>query len=390
MPKFSYFQQIVNRTKSTSGRTSSSLPLLNPTQPLFRQWEVHQPLTVKDTASAIEERSWPLTSESTLPSVLESATPASPGLTHLPENIIARNLPDSPTITPMSTPPDSEPLAERAIVSPLTPKVTSTISPLSSSPTELPSQPSLPDSGPSKAPGLDPPQARPTEITPPIWQQPSSLPESKYRETTAKSRRAEEDSAFSSTAPINPPNLDSPQAMPIGIKSPVQHQPASSPVGKQRSEKSERVAVEMIPVPSGIQEPSDISESSLGRQQVKLQPSRVPLSEKSVRPALRPVVPVPASLPHPKSATHLRQSTLESPPVVQSSRSTAMPNVPHQWAEPGDGATKRQENTVHIGSIDVQLVPPSAPPAQPTKPVGKSSLSPLSRGFTSSFGLRQG
>lgn len=390
MSKISYLQQIVNRTKSANGRTSSGLPLLNPTQPLFRQWEVHQPLTVADTASGIEERSWPLIWESTVPSALESPTPASPGLTHRPENIQASNLADSPTVTPMSPPSDPEPPAGGAITSPFTPKVPSTISPLSSSPTELSSQPSLAESGLTSSPSLDRPQTKPTEITPPVRQQLSSPPKSEYRETTAKSGRAEEESALPSAAPINTPKLDSPQAMPIDIKPSVRHQTASSPVGKQRSENSERVAVEMIPVPSVMQEPSDIRESPLKKQQVKLEPSRVPLSEKSDRPAIRPVVPVPASLPHPKSAAHLRQITLEPSPVGQSPRSTAMPDVPHRWAEPENGATKRQENPVHIGSIDVQIVPPPAPPTQPTRPVVKSPPSPLSRGFTSSFGLRQG
>lgn len=48
-------------------------------------------------------------------------------------------------------------------------------------------------------------------------------------------------------------------------------------------------------------------------------------------------------------------------------------------------------NTVHIGSIDIHIVPPPTAPPKVTPTVSKPvSTSSLSRGFTSSFGLRQG
>jgi hypothetical protein len=48
-------------------------------------------------------------------------------------------------------------------------------------------------------------------------------------------------------------------------------------------------------------------------------------------------------------------------------------------------------NTVHIGTIDIHITPPPTPALQPAATAPKpAALSSLSRGFTSSFGLRQG
>lgn len=48
-------------------------------------------------------------------------------------------------------------------------------------------------------------------------------------------------------------------------------------------------------------------------------------------------------------------------------------------------------NTVHIGTIDIHITPPPTPPIQPVATAPKPvSLTPLARGFTSGFGLRQG
>jgi hypothetical protein len=48
-------------------------------------------------------------------------------------------------------------------------------------------------------------------------------------------------------------------------------------------------------------------------------------------------------------------------------------------------------NSVHIGTIDIHITPPPTPAIQPVATAPKPvALSPLARGFTSSFGLRQG
>jgi hypothetical protein len=48
-------------------------------------------------------------------------------------------------------------------------------------------------------------------------------------------------------------------------------------------------------------------------------------------------------------------------------------------------------NSVHIGTIDIHITPPPTPAIQPVATTPKPvALGPLARGFTSSFGLRQG
>lgn len=62
------------------------------------------------------------------------------------------------------------------------------------------------------------------------------------------------------------------------------------------------------------------------------------------------------------------------------------------WSTPVATQTELPKgNSIHIGSIDVHIVPPPAVPAKVAPTRAKSgSTSTLSRGFTSSFGLRQG
>ncbi len=58
---------------------------------------------------------------------------------------------------------------------------------------------------------------------------------------------------------------------------------------------------------------------------------------------------------------------------------------------PRSSTATAQGNTVHIGTIDIHIAPPPTPPIQPVATAPKPvALSPLARGFTSSFGLRQG
>jgi hypothetical protein len=58
---------------------------------------------------------------------------------------------------------------------------------------------------------------------------------------------------------------------------------------------------------------------------------------------------------------------------------------------PRSSTATAQGNTVHIGTIDIHIAPPPTPPIQPVATAPKPvAVSPLARGFTSSFGLRQG
>jgi len=360
MPKFSYFQQIVNRTQSASDRPTDKRPILNPTRPLFRQWEAHQPLVVEDTGVRFEEPSLPSTFESTGLSRQDSLTPVKTAPIRRPEqpleNPLAFPVAASPTPTPSpSGHSEVESLPQDAgeIAPPLAPQVPAAISPLRSPPAKVQPQPALPSTA--------------------------------------------------STPPLTPNTL---RAIPTDVAPTTQRQSNTPLVSDQSREKFNPITVEMPSAPSVMPKPVGNGEL-LERSQGKLQQPKDALSEDALskqgnRSTMRPMVLIPSKplsdqrlqqgtiLPHPQPATSPLRTTLEPPPPEDSSRSTDISDIPNRWVEPGNGSSKRQENTVHIGSIDVHIMPPPVAPVQPTKPAVKSSPSPLSRGFTSSFGLRQG
>jgi hypothetical protein len=78
----------------------------------------------------------------------------------------------------------------------------------------------------------------------------------------------------------------------------------------------------------------------------------------------------------------------KGPSVVHESRILLPISEPIAGKANSQGGT-RKGNTVHIGSVDIQITPPAAPVKSPPPQVRQRSVSVLSRGFTSSFGLRQ-
>ena len=103
----------------------------------------------------------------------------------------------------------------------------------------------------------------------------------------------------------------------------------------------------------------------------------------------------------PRSAaerSRMRSDTNDLPPPSVPAREPlpAAPPLPRAVALPpssraGDGA----DRTVRIGSIEVRVTPAPTPPAPPAPSArapapAPSAAAPLSRGFTSAFGLRQG
>ena len=357
MPKFSYFQQIVNRAQSASDRSVADLPILQPTRSLFRQWEVHQPLAVDDTASRIEEPSSSLAFESAGPSAQASLTSARAAPSRRPEQ------------------PPEPPLAFPAAASLTSPADASTPSgadllPQGTDESAVPLTPQVP-------PAISPSSPASAEFLPP-----SSWP-----------------LAAASHSSTSPPL----HTTPSDILPPVQLQPSAPLLSEPGGGRSKGVPAEKTPVPLVMQSPLASREASLGRPQANLQQSidAEALSEQGDRSTLRPPIPsVPQqghrsqqgtdSIPPPKSATHSLRTTLEPPPNEQRSRGTEILEIPHQQADLGNGPQKRQENTVHIGAIDIRIVPPAVAPPQSTRRVVKTPSSPLSRGFTASFGLRQG
>lgn len=83
---------------------------------------------------------------------------------------------------------------------------------------------------------------------------------------------------------------------------------------------------------------------------------------------------------------------LQPPQNASMSRSADSGSHTIAFPSPSDRQPPRSpSNTVHIGTIDIHIAPPPTPPLQPaTKAPKPVALSPLARGFTSGFGLRQG
>lgn len=111
------------------------------------------------------------------------------------------------------------------------------------------------------------------------------------------------------------------------------------------------------------------------------------ISEREQAEAASSVRSGPIDDPAPQS----RDTSVKSPGESVQIRLVPLPAL--RPATPMREPKVLQSNAVHIGSIDVQIVPaPVAPPAPPTahSTAQPQSAPALSREFTSSFGLRQG
>jgi hypothetical protein len=110
--------------------------------------------------------------------------------------------------------------------------------------------------------------------------------------------------------------------------------------------------------------------------------------------------PIKSSSPRPAaevSDTTGPQPVAAKPPGSVFSAGQAPASLPRTPAVAGplkprrDVAPATNVPAVHIGSVEVRIVPPAAPPNKPHRAAaGSSSTALLSRGFTTSFGLRQG
>ena len=127
------------------------------------------------------------------------------------------------------------------------------------------------------------------------------------------------------------------------------------------------------------------SETAPEARAVVFQPSEVRLGETSLTSAEKPVAIL---VPKPPEARRSDPGT--SRPHVDSRSEPRHPAVTTQRAAPQQRPDESQP-TVKIGTIDVQIVPsPPSPKTVPTTSSGRRSATVLSRGFTTSFGLRQG
>lgn len=140
----------------------------------------------------------------------------------------------------------------------------------------------------------------------------------------------------------------------------------------------------------------DAPTSSLSQPRSYLQTAARLLTPETL-PTLPIVSSAETSVPKASDASKVSESvvTLQPPRNNSGSRSTraesqninllARSDLPPSRSQ----TTNSPANTVHIGTIDIHIAPPPSPPIQPVATAPKLS-SPLARGLTSAFGLRQG
>jgi hypothetical protein len=307
----SYFKQIASRAVLTNPGRSPSLPLLNPTQVLFRPAALVQPMELADERLGSDE------------------------------SVIAEQLQAS-----------TRSLATQSILS------AAAISLLDSS--EVPSPTYL--------------SASPLPITPPIID--LGLP---FKEQS-----------------LSDPRLD------ISVRpTPAQHQSDR----QSNSDFGER-SLSASPLPSpqvsaAASNPPDLQHDSTPPL-VPIKPTKS--SGADPQPAGKPLIsqvhPVPVSAVYASSLTteiaQIGRTTLEPKPSTQALPTERMTELlsqlplPPSFPEPSK-ADRSPGSTIHIGAIDIQIMPAPVPP-QPLRPhpVAIPASGSLSRGFASGFGLRQG
>lgn len=102
-----------------------------------------------------------------------------------------------------------------------------------------------------------------------------------------------------------------------------------------------------------------------------------------------PLRPAPRRTPEKKDGTAFKR-VLQGMDSTRAEPTYLQPRKP-ELPPPAPKAEHRQKASIHIGSIEVQIVPASPPAPRPrTQTAQPQPASSLSRGFTSPFGIRQG
>ncbi len=350
MVQFSYLQQIAHRTRRGSYRPPGGLPMLTPPRLLFPQGNLNQ-------AVAGEEQT-PLSYGSA-----EVRSPQSPE----PPQVTVGQTPPLPTITtPLTTEIHTEP---------------ATLNPLSVQPSTLDTEPS-----PSAPPPLLP-------QLPQLSQSPP--PQTETVTTNQPGTEIQTEPVALNPISLQSPTLDAPPP-PLLPQLPQQIETANQPVSpgstilRPISSDSLEV-VQPILMPPTPSSPPSVQTIVEPFEATALQ-SQPPPPITRLTPPVQPSFPV-RSEASPPVAQPL-QTVLEPGSPSQQTHTNAMTEFLSQRSWPTQGAEPPQPSTVHIGSIEVHIVPPPAPPPPVTTRVvtvaGKSGAAPiLSRGFISTFGLRQ-
>jgi len=339
MAEISYLKQIVNRSRPLDEGVSSRLPVLNPPRPLFRQWEVNQSLDLGDDTALGEE------SPATLDIQPHVSTPILP-LRQRSEELPLSNLPAAPSHQANSI------IARKAI-----------------SETALPTRPAA--ETPLSAASSSPPRSEQILPHPQVIDRQPSAP-AVVRQDTSEITQPISLSETKESTPISQSQLLQTEVTPTKSKFRKSSGFSESLPGEQSTSKANfpTATSEVSPRPVAKQEAISVEVSEpLSHEPVKVERS-----------------PTPQATPE-NSIPPLR-TTLEPTPLPQT---RIIPDSPTLVPVPMGQAEKNQGSAIHIGSIDIQIMPPPSVPAQVVKAAPKPvNNSILARGFASSYGLRQG
>lgn len=393
MPKMSYLQRIAYRG-------TDNQVILKPPRPFLQRWQVlRSPLEVGDTT--------PLDSPHPRPSLAEPregmSTAASRQGTGSLYSLTA-NLPGEQQQTQKPAPALEEPPSKSLNLPPESPQILIPKEPLEKSPSGSVERNVLPSETAANREEYVATEKRTPELTPPsrsafekheIAPPPGELTARALPSSTPFPPEPIEEVKTTPSAPAEPEEEVAGASSPSPIKQKIQTEQAGKvafhapPDEKQLLSGSYPTAKEIAQAPSL----STNSDRLIAKQQlqptVRLKPSHqqsseiTTLSDSHINASAkttysRRVILEPISA---TSAARLPQAPLTPAPVV-----LYQPVTPEQKSK-----RSQKDSAVHIGSIDIQIVPEPASSSEIAKPAAQAqSVSLLSRGFTSTFGLRQG
>lgn len=209
---------------------------------------------------------------------------------------------------------------------------------------------------------------------------------------------------FNTTSPPLPAGGDLPQEI---RAAPVSSEMSSvSPVVKSSLQQPNKLALHPTTSVTQTLQSSDLSATlpDSSAMSDRAQVTSVPKARSYLQTAARIPTSEPNSTFSSVSSTEIDAPDVsESRVILQSPRNHAVtkssnpdnPNIDlrlHSDRRSSRSPTATSTaNSVHVGTIDIHITPPPTLPIQPVATAPKPvALSPLARGFTSGFGLRQG
>lgn len=361
-----YLKQIASRSQSLSYKRSHSVPSLRPPRMLFSPVSPIQPLEASE-----ERASSDVVTTKTSAHLPTSST--EPPNTYLSAGSSPKDLGDVSLLRPISTqlPSTGQPNSTLSDATPA-PAIAQDTSPISTTASDAISAPEKPSTD--------------THLSPDERRQPPALAPTPVAHHQAQNQVATHNQAVTQQHPKNTEQIRSHQGLPTQT-SPVSALPSLSP-----------------PEQSPPSPPSSPPSRTLDMESSVMQSSQIPTLQ-ATTPIAIPHSPVKteqktatqAEAQNPRvegKAVSASQHTLLEPhvnlthPAVIADVSQQEPGSTHR-IEPAESDVT-QTARIQIGTLDIQITPP---PVAPQSRLSRSKPTPtgsLARGFTSSFGLRQG